>query len=61
MSRRFPAPWTVEQLPGGFKVVDATGQVLAYVYAQRHKRTSPRCLRWTRRAGSPAILPGFPN
>jgi hypothetical protein len=30
--RRFPAPWTVEALDGGFKIVDANGQVLAYVY-----------------------------
>jgi 2-methylisocitrate lyase-like PEP mutase family enzyme len=30
--RRFPAPWAVEALDGGFKVVDASGQALAYVY-----------------------------
>ena len=30
--RRFPAPWTVEVLDGGFKIVDANGQSLAYVY-----------------------------
>ena len=34
MTRRFPAPWTVEQTPGGFKVLDASGQALAYVYAR---------------------------
>jgi hypothetical protein len=34
LPRRFPAPWTVEQLPGGYKVVDATGQSLAYVYCR---------------------------
>ena len=34
MTRRFPAPWTVEQIPGGFKVVDASGQALVYVYAR---------------------------
>jgi hypothetical protein len=34
MPRRFPAPWSVEQLPGGFKVVDATGQALAYIYGR---------------------------
>ena len=34
MIRRFPAPWTVEPIPGGFKVLDATGQALAYVYAR---------------------------
>jgi hypothetical protein len=32
MTRRFPAPWTVEKIPGGFKVLDAEGQSLAYVY-----------------------------
>jgi hypothetical protein len=34
MGRRFPAPWSVEQIPGGFKVVDATGQALAYIYGR---------------------------
>ena len=37
MARRFPPPWTVEQIPGGFKVVDVTGQTLAYVYAGETK------------------------
>ena len=32
MTRRFPAPWKVERIPGGFKVLDAEGQSLAYVY-----------------------------
>ena len=32
MTRRFPAPWTVERIEGGFKVLDDTGQALAYVY-----------------------------
>jgi hypothetical protein len=34
MTRHFPAPWTVERTDGGFKIVDATGQALAYVYAR---------------------------
>jgi hypothetical protein len=29
----FPAPWTVQTIPNGFRVVDATGQSLAYVYS----------------------------
>jgi hypothetical protein len=33
-SRRFPPPWQVEQIPGGFKVLDASGQALVYVYAR---------------------------
>ena len=36
-SRRFPAPWQVEQIPGGYKVLDASGQALAYVYARDTK------------------------
>jgi len=30
--RRFPPP-AVETIPGGFKVIDANGQSLAYVYS----------------------------
>jgi hypothetical protein len=26
--RRFPPPWAVETIPGGFKVLDANGQSL---------------------------------
>jgi len=26
------APWSVERIEGGFKVLDDTGQALAYVY-----------------------------
>jgi hypothetical protein len=32
--RRFPPPWTVETIPGGFKVCDANGQLLAYIYSR---------------------------
>ena len=31
-SRRFPAPWSVEELAECFIVRDANGQALAYVY-----------------------------
>jgi hypothetical protein len=34
--RSFPRPWTVERLPGGFKVIDANGQSLAYFYAREN-------------------------
>ena len=33
-TRRFPPPWTVEEIPGGYKVKDAKGQSLAYVYGR---------------------------
>ena len=34
--RRFPPPWTVEKIPGGFKVIDVSGQSLAYVYSREN-------------------------
>ena len=34
MSCRFPPPWTVERIAGGFKVVDANEQSIAYVYSR---------------------------
>ena len=36
--RRFPPPWTVEALDGGFKIVDSNGQALAYVYGHADER-----------------------
>jgi hypothetical protein len=36
--RRFPAPWTVEALDGGFKIVDGNNQILAYVYRHADPR-----------------------
>jgi len=30
--RRFPPPWRVEESTESFRIVDATGQALAYVY-----------------------------
>ena len=38
MARRFPAPWTVEAIDAGFKIVDANGQSLAYVYGYDNPR-----------------------
>ena len=35
LSRRFPSPWTSEQIPGGYVVKDAMS--LAYVYAGETK------------------------
>ena len=32
MPRRFPPPWTVKRTTGGCKVIDASGQAVAYVY-----------------------------
>jgi hypothetical protein len=35
---RFPPPWTVEATDGGFKIVDANGQAIAYVYGHADPR-----------------------
>jgi hypothetical protein len=32
--RRFPPPWRYERIPGGWRVHDATGRPVAYVYAE---------------------------
>ena len=37
MPRRFPPPWTAEQIPRGFVVKDATGQAIAYCYGRQKK------------------------
>lgn len=37
MPRRFPPPWSVKSIPGGFVVKDSTGQALAYCYARGTK------------------------
>jgi hypothetical protein len=51
--RRFPPPWTVEQIPrgGGYKVLDANRQSLAYVYGRERQEpmlTRQMCRQWTR-------------
>lgn len=34
--RRLPAPWVVMEIPGGYRVEDATGLTIAYVYGSDH-------------------------
>jgi hypothetical protein len=57
--RRFPAPWTVEPLDAGYKVVDANGQVLAYVYGIDDSRGARIAKGLTRNelGASPATSP----
>jgi hypothetical protein len=33
-SRRFPAPWRADTMPGCYVVRDANGQALAYLYSR---------------------------
>jgi hypothetical protein len=35
--RRFPPPWSIEEIIESFKIVDATGEALAYVYFENEK------------------------
>jgi hypothetical protein len=45
--RRFPPPWTVEPIEGGFKVIDSNGQTLAYVYGHADKRDAETAMGLT--------------
>jgi hypothetical protein len=49
--RRFPPPWSVEELDSCFLVKDANGQALAYMYFEKEPRRPfvPNCSRATRR------------
>jgi hypothetical protein len=40
-SRGFPKPWTVEPMPSGYRVIDANGVVLVYVYRQPYGALPP--------------------
>jgi hypothetical protein len=32
--RRFPPPWRVDKIPGGYVVRDANGQALVWIYSR---------------------------
>jgi hypothetical protein len=34
-TRRFPPPWSVRELQQAFRIEDATGQAVAYVYFRK--------------------------
>jgi hypothetical protein len=36
-SRRFPAPWRADKMPGGKVVRDATGQAMGFVYSRENE------------------------
>jgi hypothetical protein len=37
MTRRLPAPWIADKIPGGYVVRDGNGQALAYVYSRANE------------------------
>jgi hypothetical protein len=45
--RRFPAPWTVEAIDAGFKVIDSNKQTVAYVYGHTDKRDAETAMGLT--------------
>jgi len=40
MTRRFPAPWRIVEIPNGFAVDDATGQQLGVFYGRADPNTA---------------------
>jgi hypothetical protein len=62
MTRRLPAPWTVEEIAGGFRVVDANGLAVVYVYGSDHPASAAEKLTLDearRVAANVAKLPGL--
>ncbi len=62
--RRFPPPWTVEDIGAAFVVTDADGQKLAYVYYEEEpgRRSTAKMLtrdEARRIAANIAKLPGL--
>jgi hypothetical protein len=57
----FPAPWTVEPVEGGFKVIDSNGQTLAYVYGDADSRDAGIAKALTLDRGSRAASPSCPS
>ncbi len=64
--RKMPPPWEVEEIPGGYCIVDAEGKKLAYVYGLDPKELAAGHQRLTkdearRVAANIAKLPGLLN
>jgi len=59
-SRRFPAPWTVEDLDTCFVVRDHDGQQLAYIYYEEEpgRRSAAKLLSKHEESDTPDILNG---
>ncbi len=58
-ARRFPPPWTVEELEACFVVRDHNGQKLAYVDFEEEpgRRLAPKLLARDENGGSRPMLP----
>jgi K+/H+ antiporter YhaU regulatory subunit KhtT len=65
-TRRLPAPWRVEKMPGGYVVRDANGQALAYIYSRANEAEALQAKVLTedearRIAANIAKLPALPQ
>lgn len=45
---RFPAPWNVQEVDGGYRVVSVNGRILAYIYAHSdfHAQALSHAITW---------------
>jgi hypothetical protein len=59
MPRRFPPPWSIDELEACFVVIDSAGQKLAYVYFEDEPpgAQQPNCSQARRIAANIAKLP----
>jgi len=60
VARQFPPPWIIEQFPGGYKVKDAQGLPLAYVYG-RGRRADANTLTMDEARGIASNIAKLPN
>jgi hypothetical protein len=61
--RRFPPPWTVEDIGAAFVVIDSGGQQLAYIYYEEEpgRRSAAKLLSKDEARRIAANLPGCPS
>jgi hypothetical protein len=61
MPHRFPPPWRIERIEGGYKVLDAEGQSLAYVYgtAATEEIARPRAVELGKQEALKGSAPGL--
>ncbi len=61
--RRFPPPWTIEDIGAAFVVKDGAGQKLAYVYYEEEpgRRSAAKMLSRDEARGSRRIIAKLPD